>query len=107
MFILAGISFCTKTADIWKAVGNILKIVKIVIPLLILIFGMIDLGKSVVASKPEEISKSAKSLLFRLIAGIAIFFVPTIVGLIFTIADSFSDVEQDYETCAAYITGKK
>lgn len=97
--------FCKGTASIWQLVGRILTIFKIVIPILILIFGMIDLGKSVVASKPEEISKSAKALLFRIIAGIIIFFIPTLVGFIFTIVDSFnSDVKADYDICATCIT---
>ena len=60
-------NFCQDTIAIWKLVGNILLVVKIVIPLLVIIFGLIDIGKSVVASKPEEITKSFKSFLFRLI----------------------------------------
>ena len=34
--------FCAGTASIWQLVGNILTIFKIVIQILILIFGMID-----------------------------------------------------------------
>jgi len=50
--------FCSGTAEIWQLVGNILLIVKIVIPIIVIILGMIDIGKSVVADKPEEITKS-------------------------------------------------
>lgn len=99
--------FCSGTAAIWKLVGNILNIFKIVIPLIIIIFGMIDLGKAVMSSKPEEVSKSAKSLLFRIIAGIVIFFVPTLIGFVFTIVDSFGDVSSDYEVCSKCITHPK
>ena len=45
MYLLAAaINFCTKTKPIWVLVGRILGIFKIVIPLLVIIFGMIDLG---------------------------------------------------------------
>ena len=54
MYLLAAaINFCTKTKAIWVLVGRILGIFKIVIPLLVIIFGMIDLGKAVVASKDD------------------------------------------------------
>ena len=97
--------FCRGTISVWKLVGRILTIFKIVIPIIIIILGMIDLGKAVMSSKPEEISKNAKSLLFRIIAGIVIFFVPTLVSFIFTVVDDFNDdVNADYEVCAKCIT---
>lgn len=96
-------NFCQETKAIWNLVGNILLIVKIVIPILVIIFGMIDIGKSVVNSKPEDISKSFKSFLFRLVAAIAIFFIPTLVSFAIKLANGFNDVENDYKTCATCI----
>lgn len=109
MFLLedvveTNIGFCAGTASIWQLVGNILTIFKIVIPILILIFGMIDLGKAVIASKDDEIKKAAKSLLFRVIAGLVIFFIPTLISFVFTIVDAFNEVSGDYGTCAACIS---
>ena len=98
------IGFCAGTARVWQLVGRILFMFKIVIPILILIFGMIDLGKAVVASKDDEIKKAAKSLGMRALAGVLIFFVPTLVGFVFTLVDSFGDVESDYDICATCIT---
>lgn len=98
MFLLST-TFCKDTAEIWQVVGKVLFIFKIVIPLLIIIFGMLDLGKAVVASKDDEIKKAIKSLAMRAIAGIVIFFIPTLVGVVFSIVDSFGDVESDYNTC--------
>ena len=103
MYLLAAGSFCSGTKPIWVLVGRILGIFKIVIPLLVIIFGMIDLGKAVVASKDDEIKKAAKSLLFRALAGILIFFIPTIVGFCFTLADGFNS-DGDYSVCEQCIT---
>ncbi len=80
-------SFCTETQEIWKLVGWFLMVFKIVIPILIIIFGMVDLGKAVIASKDDEIKKATVSLLKRAIAGIVIFFVPTIVSLVIGLVD--------------------
>ena len=93
------IGFCTKTAAIWQLVGKILFVIKIVFPLLVVIWGIIDIGKSVVASKPEDIKNSFKSFLFRLGAAIAIFFIPAIVSFGIGLANGFSEQEQDYEVC--------
>lgn len=103
MYLLAtAADFCVKTKPIWSLVGKILGVFKIVIPLLVIIYGMIDLGKAVVASKDDEIKKAAKQLLIRIIAGIVIFFVPTLVGFAFSLADGISD--GDYSACEACIT---
>ena len=100
MYLLA--DFCTETIDIWRLVGKILGVFKIVIPLLVIIYGMIDLGKAVVASKDDEIKKAAKQLFIRVIAGICIFFVPTVVGFAFTLANN----TDDGKTCRDCIVGK-
>lgn len=95
-------SFCKDTLSVWKLVGNILTVFKIVIPALVIIFGAIDFGKAVIASKDDEIKKAAKSLLMRVIAGIVVFFIPTIVAACFKLADGFS--ETDYNTCGTCIS---
>lgn len=75
--------FCSNTHQILAIVGWVLTVFKIAIPIIIIILGLIDLGKAAVSSKPEEIKKSATSLLYRLIGGIAIFFIPMLVMTVF------------------------
>lgn len=96
--------FCVGTANIWQMVGIVLLIFKIIIPLLLIIFGMIDLGKAVVASKDDEIKKATKSLGMRAVSGIVIFFIPTLVGLIMQLVTSFASVSEDFEVCSSCIS---
>ena len=103
MNLLAAVNFCSQTKSVWRLVGRILYVFKIVIPLLVIIFGMIDLAKAVVASKDDEIKKAAKALGMRALAGVLIFFVPTIVGFCFTLADGFN-ADGDYDICSQCIT---
>lgn len=102
--MLFAIDFCSKTAEVWHLVGNILFVFKIVIPILLIIFGMMDLGKAVVGAKDDEIKKATKSLAMRAIAGVIIFLIPTLVGFIFSIVGGFSEVSADYEICAKCIS---
>ena len=102
--MLLDVNFCLQTAKVWQLVGNILFIFKIVIPILLIIFGMMDLGKAVVGAKDDEIKKATKSLAMRAIAAVVIFLIPTIVGFIFTIVGDFGTVSKDYDNCAKCIS---
>lgn len=103
VMLLLEINFCTNTFEVWQLVGRVLFVFKIVIPILLMIFGMIDLGKAVVGAKDDEIKKALKQLMMRAIAAVAIFLIPTIISFLFTIVDSFSEVQSDYDVCAACI----
>lgn len=97
--------FCAATANIWQLVGYVLLVFKIVIPLLLIIFGMIDLGKAVIASKEDEIKKATGSLVRRAIAAVIIFLLPTLISFIMTVIGGFgSEASEDYEVCKACIT---
>lgn len=100
----AGINFCTDTAAVWQLVGRVLFVFKIVIPILLMVFGMIDLGKAVVGAKDDEIKKALKQLMMRAIAAVVVFLIPTIIAFIFSIVDSFTDVKDDYNVCAECIS---
>ena len=96
--------FCANTANIWQVVGYVLMVFKIVIPILLIIWGMIDLGKAVIAAKDDEIKKATKSLAMRAISAIVIFFIPTLVSMIMGLIGSFSDVKEDWQVCRSCVT---
>lgn len=97
--------FCTKMAGPLKFVGIVLWIFKIAIPVIIVIMGMMDLGKAVTASKDDEIKKAMKQLMVRLISGVLIFFIPTIIMFVFRIITEFNAIEgaTNFEVCEACI----
>lgn len=100
------LAFCAETASIWKVLGYLVLIIKIVIPLLLIVFGMIDLGKAVIASKDDAIKSSVTSLVKRFIAAIAIFFVPTLVSAVFNMIGltANNQDEADYNVCVQCVT---
>lgn len=73
---------CHNLAPLLQLVGYVVTIFKIVIPLLLIVFGMLDVGKSVVASKPDEVTKNLKSFAMRCVGAVLIFFIPSLVGVI-------------------------
>ncbi len=74
-------NFCQGPVQgVFTTLGWVFFVIKILIPILLIVFGSIDVGKTVVASKDDEIKKSIKTLALRTIAGVIIFFVPTILN---------------------------
>ena len=73
---------------------GLIPILQLGIPLVLIVFGMLDLGKAVIASKEDEIKKAQGMLIKRAIYAIAVFFVVLIVQVIFgVVATSTGDGE--------------
>ena len=97
-------SFCTEAAPIFKFIGQIVNIFKIIIPVILVVIGVIALGKAVIANDDKEIKTATNSLIKKLITGVCIFFIPTIVSAVFTLIDSFGDTKSDTDVCIQCIT---
>ena len=67
-------------------VSTIVLVIKIVVPVLLVIFGSIDFLKAVVAQKEDEIKKGQQTFIKRLIAAVIVFFVVQVVQLIISFA---------------------
>ena len=86
-------------------VATIILIIKIAVPILLIIFGMIDLGKAVVAQKEDEIKKGQQTFLKRAIAAVIVFFVIQIVQIIIRFV---SNNETNIANCFnCFINGKE
>ena len=84
MLFLAQYSDCTDLLPLIRLIKNgIIPLVQIGIPIILIILGMLDLGKAVIASKEDEIKSAQKMLIKRCIYAVAIFFVVLIVTLVF------------------------
>ncbi len=98
--------FCAQTANIWQIVGYALLIFKIVVPIILIGLGALDLGKAVIGSKDDDVKKAVGALVRRAIAAVAIFLLPTIIGLVMQFVGGWSDsgAEADYLVCKSCIT---
>lgn len=98
--------FCSDTANIWNVLGYVVTVIKIIIPLILIILGMVDLGKAVVSSDDKAISKSVSALIKRFIAAVVLFFIPTIVSALFNAIDLMNSTDEaDYNICVQCVTG--
>ena len=101
--------FCYDSVPLMNFLHTVLVIFKIVIPVLLIIFGMIDLGKAVVSSDEKAIKQSTSSLIKKLVAALVIFFLPTIVSAIVNLTgseknDEGQDVKVGSTACIQCVT---
>ena len=98
------VDFCENLLPLIRLVKNgIIPIIQIGIPIILIILGMLDLGKAVMASKEDEIKSAQKLLIKRAIYAVAIFFVVLIVqvvfGLIATAGGEYEDKGNNWLEC--------
>ena len=86
-------------------VSTIITVIKIVVPVLLVIMGMLDLMKGITAGKEDEIKKGQQIFIKRLISGALVFLVFTIVQLLISfVADE--DDKDNIATCSnCFING--
>ena len=97
-------TFCGNLQGLLTLLGYVITAFKIVIPLLLIVFGMMDVGRAVVGSKDDEIKKSLKSFAMRAIAAVVIFFILSIVGLIMSaVANSGGKDAEGWTACKTYL----
>ena len=88
-------TFCRDSGGIWQILGYVINAFKIIIPIIIVILAILDLGKAVMAGKEDEIKSAQNMLIKRIIYGVAIFFVVTIVQVVFNLVGENQYKEKD------------
>lgn len=69
-------------------VSTIINIIKIGVPIILIVLGMIDMLKAVASQKDEKIKAGQKTLISRLITGAIIFFIVAIIQFIVGIIEN-------------------
>lgn len=93
----AGKSTCLGGDNIRLIIGAIryiVTLIQFVVPILLIVWGILDLSKAITAGKEDEIKKWRKTLVDRIIAAVVVFLVPFIV---FTITGLIGD--SSWKTC--------
>lgn len=80
---------CSDLAPLIKLIKfGIIPIIQIGVPILLILYGMFDLAKAVIASKEDEIKNATKLLTKRAIYAVAVFLVVTLVTAVFGLLSS-------------------
>jgi len=74
-------------ASIRYYIDTVLSYVRIIVPILIILLGIIDFAKAVLAGKEDEMKKSQRDFARRVIAGVVVFFVPLLINIVMDVTE--------------------
>lgn len=82
MYFLDNVNYCMGLGDVITIIYNVVNLIKWAVPILLIIFGTLDLAKAVIAGKEDEMKKAQSTLIKRAIYAVAVFLVVTLVVFI-------------------------
>lgn len=86
-------------------VSLVINILKFGVLIVLVIVGMLDLFKAVMAQKEDEIKKAEQTFLKRLIAGILVFFVVAIVQFVFKVTTGEDEDSGIWDCFNCFVNG--
>lgn len=90
-----------------KTISTIVSLIMVIIPIVLVIFGMLDLGKAVASQKEEEIKKGQKTLFARVIQAVIVFFVVALVRLVMYIVGGNEESNPYWNCFDCFINGEE
>ncbi len=90
-------TLCSELNPILRIVGIVVFAIKIIVPIILIIIGMIDLAKAVAEKKEDDIKAAQNRLVKRAIAAVLVFLVATLVSIVFTVILGRGNTE--YKEC--------
>ena len=90
-----------------KIISIVYTVIQIAVPIVLVIFGMLDLFKGIAAEKDDEIKKGQQMFIKRLISAAIIFFVFIIVRVVISLAASDEDNSKGILDCAECFISNK
>ncbi len=82
-----------------QTISTVVTIIKIGVPVLLVIFGMLDLGKAVMSNDEKEMKGAQTKLIKRVLYAVLIFFIFAIVQWVFGILDDNAKGEKSCLNC--------
>lgn len=94
LFILDTTFSCDSISVVLNIAKFALRAIQFIVPVLLILWGTIDLVKSVVAGKEDDIKKYQKVLVKRVISAVIVFLIPLLVEVLLGLIGSTS-----WKTC--------
>ena len=92
-------------SKIVDAVHVIILAIQIFVPIVLVIYGMLDLSKAVMGQKEDEIKKGQQTFIKRIIAAAIVFFVVTIVKMILSFLAGGTEQGSIYQCVNCFVEG--
>ena len=92
---------CNALTPVMTLLGYVIFGIKVVVPIILILVGMIDLAKAIVGKDDSEIKKAQNSKKKKIVVAVCVYLVITLVGLIMSlIYPSWDDNCAEAVSCA-------
>ncbi len=91
-------SICEGLGPVLRIVGILIWGIKVVVPIILIVVGMMDLAKAVTEKSDDKIKEAQNKLIKKAIAAVLVFLVVTIVGVLMKIIG-----DESYTQCVECI----
>ena len=97
-----GLNFCDENGVkmTLNIIGYVVFAAKIIVPLLLIIMGTIDFTKALTSSDDKAVKDAFGKLVRRIIAGVIVFFIPTIFNFAFSLIDEMNE-QSEFSQCSS------
>ncbi len=96
-------SYCNGLKGVLRIIGEVINVIKIVVPLVIIVLASVDLFKAITAGKEDSVFSAVKRIASRIVIGVLIFFIPSILEFGFTLVDEWTNYELGYQECVSCV----
>lgn len=77
--------------NVLSLVRTAIKLLQIVVPIALILFGTIDMGKAVIAGDEKKMKEAQKPFVKRIVAAVIVFVIPFIVNLVMNLVTTNND----------------
>ena len=92
-------TLCDDLGPVLRIVGIAIFIIKVVVPIMLIVVGMLDMAKAVTEKDENKIKDAQQKLIKKAIAAVLVFLVVTIVGVLMNLVGA-----EDYKQCTGCLT---
>jgi len=75
-------NLCTTLKPVWTIFGYIIFAIKVIVPLLLIVTGMLSFAQAVMKQKEDDIKKAQGVLIQKIIAAVLVYLIITITGVV-------------------------
>ena len=93
-YLLVG-DVCATLVPIMTLIGYVIFGIKVVVPVILILVGMMDLAKAIMGKDDSEIKKAQSSLIKKIVVAVCVYLIVTIVGLVMNLIGN-----EDWKQCA-------
>lgn len=86
-------------------VSMVINTIKVLVPVILIVMGLVDFTKAITKQKEDEIKKAQSVFVKRLIAGVLTFFIVAIVQFAFSIIGDASGEDSYMECVSCFVNG--